>query len=61
MKNYEKLVNKFPNNGEYRKLFYTSKSKHRRACKHEANLYKHKIMKNINCNTDNDPKIFGTC
>lgn len=32
VKNYEKLVNKYPFNGEYREMFYTYKAKYRRLC-----------------------------
>ena len=30
VKSYEKLVNKYPQNGQYRKLYYTYRSKFRR-------------------------------
>lgn len=35
VKNYEKFVNKYLFNGEYRKMFYIYKVKYRRLCKFE--------------------------
>jgi hypothetical protein len=35
VKNYEKLVNKYPQNTEYRHKFYSFRSKFRRLCKFE--------------------------
>ena len=58
VKNYEKLLNKFPDNGFYRKSFYTFKSKYRRTCKYEAHMYKQKIVNTINNSLDKDPKTF---
>jgi hypothetical protein len=42
VKNYEKLVNKYPQNTEYRHKFYSFRSKFRRLCKFEENKYKEK-------------------
>ena len=58
LRNYEKLVNKFPNNNEYRKSFYSCRTKFRRVCKQEEKAYKQKIYNEINCNIDNSPKTF---
>jgi len=40
VKNYEKLVNKYPQNTEYRHKFYSFRSKFRRLCKFEETKYK---------------------
>jgi hypothetical protein len=42
VKNYEKLVNKYPQNTEYRHKFYSFRSKFRPLCKFEEKKYKEK-------------------
>ena len=58
VKNYEKLVNRFPENDEYRKKFYSLRSKFRRLCKYEERAYKNKICSELSNTCDKDPKIF---
>ena len=55
VKIYEKLVNKNPHNGQYRKLFYTYRSKFR---KHEEKMYKQNIYNDMSNNIDKNPKTF---
>ena len=47
VKKYCLLVNKFPDNGSYRKSFYSFKSKLRRRCKQEERSYKSQICDQI--------------
>lgn len=58
VKNYQKLVSKFPYNGEYRKKFYTLRSKLRRLCKYEEKQYKKKICTELSSASEKDPKLF---
>jgi hypothetical protein len=52
------LVNKFPENGSYRKAFYSFRSKFRRKCKHDEKIYKIQICDKIFQNMNSDPKTF---
>ena len=58
VKNYEKMVNKFPQNAQYRKSFYSLRAQYRRRCKYEEKVYRQKICNEINNNMENDPKNF---
>ncbi|CAG2234819.1 unnamed protein product [Mytilus edulis] len=58
VKNYEKLVNKFPFNAEYRKSFYTFRSRFRRRCKYEEKQYKEKICNELDNCVESNPKVF---
>ena len=58
VKSYEKLVNKNPQNRQYRKLFYTYRSKFRRLCKHGEKMYKQHIYNDMSNNIDKNPKTF---
>ncbi|CAG2256217.1 unnamed protein product [Mytilus edulis] len=58
IKNYEKLVNKFPFNAEYRKSFYTFRSRLRRRCKYEEKQYKEKICNELDNCVESNPKVF---
>ena len=57
VKNYEKLVNKFPEKDEYRKKLYSLRSKYRRLCKYEEKAYKNKICSELSNTCGKDPKI----
>ena len=52
------LVNKHPDNGTYRKAYYSFRSKYRRLCKQEEKKYKNQIYDQIFHNIKNDPKTF---
>ncbi|CAC5375985.1 unnamed protein product [Mytilus coruscus] len=56
--NFEKLVNKFPFNAEYRKSFYTFRSCFRRRCKYEEKQYKEKICNKLDNCVESNPKVF---
>ena len=58
VKNYAKLVNKFPHIGKYRSSFYKLRSKLRRVSKKEEKAYKEKIHSELSRNIDRDPKHF---
>ena len=58
VKSYLSLVNKYPNNAEYRIKYYSFLSKYRRKCKSEENKYKKQICNDIYSNLNNDPKTF---
>ena len=58
VKNYAKLVNKFPYKMEYRKKFYSLRSKLRRLCRYEEKQYKKKICTELTNISDKNPKIF---
>ena len=58
VKNYAKLVNKFPHNEKYRSSFYKLRSKLRRLSKKEEKDYKETIRSELNRNIDRDPKHF---
>ncbi|CAC5402488.1 unnamed protein product [Mytilus coruscus] len=58
VKNYEKLVNKFPFNAEYRKSFYTFRSRFRRRCKYAEKQYKEKICDELDNCVESNPKVF---
>ncbi|CAC5392458.1 unnamed protein product [Mytilus coruscus] len=58
VKNYEKLVNKFPFKAEYRKSFYTFRSHFRRRCKYEEKQYKEKICNDLDSCVESNPKVF---
>lgn len=58
MKNYEKLVNKYPQNTEYRHKFYSFRSKFRRLCKFEEKKYKEKICSELSNISNTNPKAF---
>ena len=55
---YLKLVNKSPESGHYRKMYYTYKSKYRRLCKYEEKEYKNNLFTEISNNIDKNPKTF---
>lgn len=58
VKNYEKLVNKYPQNTEYRHKFYSFRSKFRRLCKFEEKKYKEKICSELSNISNKNPKAF---
>ena len=58
VKNYEKLVNKYPQNENYRTSFYRLRSKFRRACKLEERNFRKQIHTEIYNKMDKDPKSF---
>ena len=58
VKNYEKLVNKFPYNHLYRKKFYSLRSKLRRLCKFEEKQYRNSICTQLNKISNKNPKDF---
>ena len=58
VKNYEKLVNKNPENHEYRHKFYSFRSKLRRRCKFEEKQYKERICSELSNMNDKNPKAF---
>lgn len=58
VKNYCCLVNKYPENGNYRKAYYSYRSKYRRLCKKEEKSYKNQICEEISNNMQKDPKSF---
>ena len=58
VKMYEKLVNRSPSNGQYRKNFYTYRSKYRRLCKYEEKKFKQNICNELLQNVDCNPKVF---
>ena len=58
MKNYEKLVNKYPQNTEYRHKFYSFRSKFRRLRKFEEKKYKEKICSELINISNKNPKAF---
>ena len=59
VKKYCSLVNKFPENGSYRKAFYSFRSKFRRKCKHDEKIYKNQICDKIFQNMKiSDPTTF---
>ena len=60
VKIYEKLVNKFPQNANYRKNFYSFRSKFRRLCKFEEKQYKRKIFEQLSNSQEKILKNFGT-
>ena len=52
------LVNKYPENGTYRKAYYSYRSKYRRLCKKEEEKYKTQIYDKISHSMQKDPKCF---
>lgn len=58
VKKYCWLVNKHPENGAYRKEYYSYKSKYRRLCKKEEKNYKTEVCDKISQNIKNDPQTF---
>ena len=58
VKNYEKLINKNPQNTEYRHKFYSFRSKLRRLCKFEEKQFKAKICSDLSSMCDKNPKRF---
>ena len=58
MKNYEKLVNKYPHNTEYRHKFYSFRSTFRRLCKFEENKYKEKKCSELSNISNKNQKAF---
>jgi hypothetical protein len=56
--NYEKLVNKYPQNTEYRHKFYSFRSKFRRLCKFEEKKYKEKKCSELSNISNQNPKAF---
>jgi hypothetical protein len=58
VKNYEKLVNKYPQNTEYRHKFYSFRSKVRRLCKFEEKKYKEKKNSELSNISNKNPKAF---
>jgi hypothetical protein len=58
VKNYEKLVNRYPQNTEYRHTFYYFRSKFRRLCKFEEKKYKEKICSELSNISNKNPKAF---
>ena len=58
VKMYEKLVNRFPFNGQYRQNFYTYRSKYRRLCKYEEKKFIQNICNELSQNVDCNPKVF---
>ena len=60
VKSYISLVRKQPDNGLYRKSYYSFLSKYRRRCKIEERKYRAKICENIYSNMKKDPKTFWT-
>ena len=58
VKNYEKLVNKYPQNTEYRHKFYSSRTKFRRLCKFEGKKYKEKKCSELSNISNKNPKAF---
>ena len=55
---YANLVNKHPFNEEYRKEFYSYRSRYRRRCKFEEREYEEKICKELCDSVDTNPKYF---
>ena len=58
VKKYCFLLNKYPDNGSYRKAFYSFRSKCRRKCKIEERKYKQQLCDDIYSNIKNDPRTF---
>jgi hypothetical protein len=58
VKKYCFLLNKYPDNGSYRKAFYSFRSKYRRKCKIEERKYKQQLCDDIYSNIKNDPRTF---
>jgi hypothetical protein len=59
VKKYCFLLNKYPDNGSYRKAFYSFLSKCRRKCKIEERKYKQQLCDDdIYSNIKNDPRTF---
>ena len=58
VKNYEKLVNKFPFNASYRQCFYSFRARYRRKCKYEEKLHRQTIFTEINKSMNKNPKTF---
>jgi hypothetical protein len=58
MKNWL-IVNRYPQNTEYRHPFYSFRSKFRRLCKFEEKKYKEKICSELSNIINKNPKAFG--
>ena len=58
VKHYEKGVNKYPQNTEYRHNFYSFRSKFRRMCKFEEKIYQEKICSELSNISNKNPKAF---
>ena len=57
MKNWL-IVNRYPQNTEYRHSFYSFRSKFRRLCKFEEKKYKEKICSELSNISNKNPKVF---
>lgn len=55
---FEKLVNKYPQNTEYRHKFYSFRSQFRRLYKFEEKKYKEKICSELSNVNNKNPKAF---
>ena len=58
VRNYEKLVNKFPFNASYRQSFYSFRARYRRKCKFEEKMHRQTLLNEINNSMNKDPKTF---
>ena len=58
VKHYEKMVNKYPQNTEYRHKCYSSRTKFRRLCKFEGKKYKETKCSELSNISNKNPKAF---
>lgn len=58
VKKYEYQVDKHPQNDEFRKQFYSYRSKYRRLCNYKEKQHRKNLLKQLNDSNDNNPKMF---